>query len=92
MRFFGFEGPVRDMDTQKVVLRVHLAKVHVLYRKSIVFVHSSGQNVCFHGRIWSQWGCRVAIEPPGRLRFGGGKVRFFGFEGSIRDLGRGTLR
>ena len=35
------------MDTQKVVLRVHLAKVHVLYRKSIVFVHSSGQSVRF---------------------------------------------
>ena len=47
LKFFGFEGPVRDMDTQNVVLTVHLAKVHVLYRKSIVFVHSNGHSVRF---------------------------------------------
>ena len=45
--FFGFEGPATDMDTQKVVLTVHVAKVHVLYWKSNVFGHSRGQGVHF---------------------------------------------
>ena len=58
LRFFGFEGPVRDMDTQKVVLRVHLAKVHVLCKKSMVLAVPCGQRVRLPEGFRDQRGAR----------------------------------
>ena len=48
--------------------------------------NSNGQSVRFHGGIWCQWGCPWPKVPPCRLRFAGGKLKFFGFEGPIRDM------
>ena len=89
LRFYGFEGtedrqPITQgiMSTKEVALRVHVAKVHVFHRKSIVFAGPGGQSAGFHEGFWDQRGCRVTIGPLGTLRFGGGKLRFFGFEGT----------
>ena len=85
----GFEGtedrqPVTQgiMSTKEVALRVHVAKVHVFHRKSIVFAGPGGQRAGFHEGFWDQWGYPVPVGPLSTLRFGGGKLRFFGFEGT----------
>ena len=65
-----------------MVLNAHLAKVSVFHRKSIVFAGPGGQSAGFHEGFWDQWGYPVTVGPLSTLRFGGGKLRFYGFEGT----------
>ena len=80
------------MSTKEVALRAHVAKVHVFYRKNTVFAAPGGQSAGFHDGFCDQWGCRVPVGPPCRLRFDGGKVRFFGFEQPVSNPLWGNLR
>ena len=80
------------MSTKGVTLRAHVGKVHVFHRKSIVFVGPGGQSAGFHEGFWDQWGYPVTVGPLSTLRFGGGKLMFFGFEQPIRGISWGTLR
>ena len=70
-----------------------MAKVHVFHRKSIVFAGPGGQSAGFHGGFWDQWGSRGPVGPLSTLRFGGGKLMFWGFEGTEdgQPITQGTM-
>ena len=65
-------------------MKAHLAKVHVLYTKSMVWAVPCGQRV----RLPEGFGATGGPALQSDLRVGsGGKLRFLGFEGPIRTQG-----
>ena len=78
------------MSTKEVALRVHVAKVHVFHRKSIVFAAPGGQSASFHNGFGDQWGGHEPVGPLSNLRLVGEKWGFLDLRGRLAAF-RGVL-